>query len=67
MKLSEEPRILIKFMRKMLKIKKHSCALCKPHKTGHQNRWKSKDLEIMKIFEKEKIFLIKNKLAKIDI
>ncbi len=46
-------------MRKMFKNKKHSCALCKPYKTGHQNRWKSKDLEKIKIFEKEKIFLTK--------
>ena len=51
----------------MLKVKNHSCALCKPHKTGHANRWKSKELQNMKIFEKEKIFLIKNKLAEIDI
>ena len=54
-------------MRKMFKLKKHSCALCKPHKTGHQNRWKSKDLEKIKIFEKEKTFIIKNNLAEIDI
>lgn len=53
-------------MRKMLKIKKHSCALCKPHKTGHQNRWKSKDLEKMKIFEKE-MLQVRNNLAEIDI
>ncbi|MEK7128412.1 MAG: hypothetical protein AAB933_02535 [Patescibacteria group bacterium] len=43
----------------MFKIKKHSCALCKPHKTGHQNRWKSKEVEGMKIFEKEKSELIR--------
>lgn len=54
-------------MRKMLKIKKHSCALCKPHKTGHQNRWKSKELAQMKIFEKEKATLTNAKLAEIDI
>lgn len=53
-RLKEEHRILIRIMRKMLKIKKRSCALCKPHKTGHQNRWKAKDLESLKIFEKEK-------------
>lgn len=41
----------------MLKVKKHSCALCKPHKTGHQNRWKPKDLESIKVFEKEKASL----------
>ena len=67
MKLKEELQILIKFMRKRLKIKKHSCALCKPHKTGHSNRWKIKDLVSMKIFEKEKILVIKNNLAEIYI
>ena len=54
-------------MRKRIKIKKHSCALCKPHKTGHSNRWKSKELEKMKIFEKEKSFFVRAKLAEIDI
>lgn len=54
-------------MRKRTKVKHCSCALCKPHKTGHSNRWKYKDLEKMKIFEKEKVWLIKNKLAEIDI
>ena len=54
-------------MRKMFKLKKHSCALCKPHKTGRQNRWKSKEFSKMKIFEKEKMLIIKNKLAEIDI
>ena len=27
-------------MRKRLKRKRRSCDLCKPHKTGHDNRWK---------------------------
>lgn len=30
-------------MRKQLKNKRRSCALCKPHKTGHSNRWKPKE------------------------
>lgn len=54
-------------MRKRIKIKNHSCALCKPHKTRHQNRWKFKDLEMLKLFEKEKMLIIKNKLAEVDI
>ncbi len=54
-------------MRKRIKIKNHSCALCKPHKTGHQNRWKSKYLEGLEIFEKEKILLIKNKFTEVII
>lgn len=54
-------------MRKRIKIKKHSCALCKPHKTGRSNRWKSKELSRIKIFEKEKILLTKNKLAEAEI
>jgi len=66
-KLNAEHRILIEFMRKMFKIKSHSCALCKPHKTGYQNRWRAKDLEKMKIFEKEKVLIINNNLAEIDI
>lgn len=54
-------------MRKRTKVKHCSCALCKPHKTGHSNRWKSRDLIKMRIFEKEKMLLIKNKLTEIDI
>ena len=38
----------------MFKIKNRSCALCKPHKTGFTNRWKAKDLSLMKVFEKIK-------------
>ncbi|TSC78531.1 MAG: hypothetical protein G01um101433_196 [Parcubacteria group bacterium Gr01-1014_33] len=41
-------------MRKRLKNKRHSCALCKPHKTGHDCRWNNKDLAGLKAFEKEK-------------
>ena len=38
----------------MLKKKYHSCHLCKPHKTGGGNRWKAKDLVLLKTFEKTK-------------
>ena len=30
-------------MRKSYKQKSRSCPLCKPHKTGNQNRWKHLD------------------------
>jgi hypothetical protein len=40
-------------MRKRLKRKRHSCALCKPHKTGGSNRWKAKDLSLLKLAERE--------------
>ena len=54
-------------MRKRTKIKNHSCALCKPHKTGHCNRWKAKDLALIKMFEKIKNLQSGAKLAEIDI
>ena len=41
-------------MRKRSKVKKHSCSLCKPHKTGHSNRWSDKEEQGLKCFEKEK-------------
>lgn len=44
-------------MRKRFKIKKHSCGLCKPHKVGWDHRWKSKELVLMKLFEREKTAL----------
>jgi len=40
-------------MRKRFKQKKESCALCKPHKMGWQNRWKDKELS--KLEETEKV------------
>jgi hypothetical protein len=39
-------------MRKQLKNKRRSCPLCKPHKTGHSNRWKPKEHEDRKLIEK---------------
>jgi len=35
-----------------MKNKKKSCALCKPHKTGHANRWKPKEEQLLKDFER---------------
>jgi hypothetical protein len=40
-------------MRKRLKRKRHSCRLCKSHKMGMDNRWKAKDLALLKLAEKE--------------
>lgn len=41
-------------MRKQFKIKKRSCALCKPNKIGWAKRWKDKELMLLKEFEFEK-------------
>lgn len=40
-------------MRKRLKKKLRSCALCKPHKMGWDNRWKPKDAALLEEAEKE--------------
>lgn len=40
-------------MRKRTKNKKHSCTLCKPHKTGHTLRWRARDLLLLRDFEKK--------------
>ena len=50
-------------MRKMLKEKCHSCPVCKPHKTGGGNRWKAKDLVLLKIFEKTKRDIYSNSVT----
>jgi hypothetical protein len=39
-------------MRKQLKRKKRSCALCKPHKVGWERRWKPREAEKLKRFER---------------
>jgi len=44
-------------MRKRSKKKKHSCALCKPHKTGGDCPWSGRDLARLKQFEREKKML----------
>jgi hypothetical protein len=40
-------------MRKRLKKKKRSCALCKPHKMGKALRWKAADYDKLVNDEKE--------------
>ena len=40
-------------MRKRLKKKKRSCALCKPHKMGKAMRWKAADFNRLSNDEKE--------------
>jgi len=40
-------------MRKRLKDKARSCALCKPHKKKWANRWKPKELDLIARSEKE--------------
>jgi len=39
-------------MRKSLKRKLRSCALCKPHKMGGAPRWKNRDLQALREAEK---------------
>lgn len=39
-------------MRKQYKIKKRSCALCKPHKMGWDKRWKPKERQAYKDFKR---------------
>jgi hypothetical protein len=41
-------------MRKRLRRKKQSCALCKPHKMGWGNRWKPKEEARLREFERER-------------
>ena len=45
-------------MRKQLKNKKCSCAMCKPHKRGMENHWKPKERQDRKLSE-EQIRLLK--------
>jgi len=40
-------------MRKHLKRKRRSCALCKPYKMGGEVRWKPKELAAMKLAARE--------------
>jgi hypothetical protein len=39
-------------MRKRLKLKKRSCAMCKPHKMGCEGRWKPKEKAQLEAFER---------------
>ena len=40
-------------MRKMYKLKKRSCSMCKPHKMGWACRWKARDYDKLVQDEKE--------------
>lgn len=40
-------------MRKQYKKKKKSCAMCKPHKMGWDNRWKHKEKIQQEVDEEE--------------
>lgn len=40
-------------MRKRLKKKKRSCPLCKPYKTGGENRWSIKERDRLERAERE--------------
>lgn len=40
-------------MRKRLKRKRRSCALCKPQKTGHASRWTPEDAVRLKEAERD--------------
>lgn len=40
-------------MRKRLKLKRRSCAMCKPHKMRGENRWKVREQMLLREFEKE--------------
>lgn len=40
-------------MRKRLKLKKRSCAMCKPQKMRGANRWKLRDFDRLVRAEKE--------------
>jgi hypothetical protein len=40
-------------MRKGYKVKRHSCAMCKPHKMAWAHRFKEKDRFLLKLHDKE--------------
>jgi len=40
-------------MRKVYKVKRRSCALCKPNKTGHAPRFKERQLILLKMHDRE--------------
>lgn len=44
--------------RKRYKVKKRSCALCKPNKMGIEKRWKPKEEIDLKEFEREVVELV---------
>lgn len=40
-------------VRKRYKLKRRSCALCKPHKRGWDHRWKAKEGQRLETAERE--------------
>ena len=40
-------------MRKRYRSKRRSCALCKPHKRGHDSRWTARDRALLGSAEQE--------------
>lgn len=40
-------------MRKALKLKQRSCAMCKPFKMRGANRWKPRERMLLREFERE--------------
>jgi len=38
----------------MYKNKKRSCGWCKPYKRGWEKRWKPREIQAIKTFQKEK-------------
>ena len=40
-------------MRKQLKNKRRSCAMCKPHKRAWENRWKPKERALSRAHARE--------------
>ncbi len=41
-------------MRKMYRVKRRACALCKPNKRGWDKRWKPKEEAAIRRFERER-------------
>lgn len=41
-------------MRKRLKIKRRTCALCKPNKRGGAPRWKNRELAMLTEWERDR-------------
>lgn len=50
-------------MRKHLKKKRRSCALCKPHKMAKACRWKVKELDQLQRHERECVALSGTRLT----
>jgi hypothetical protein len=46
-------------MRKQLKMKRRSCAMCKPHKMGWERRWTPREVADLRRFERERAIEMK--------